>query len=76
MVSLLLTFKEYTASGVLSFSMHHFHVSKYNYVSKYIISEHKFALEHFRRNKQKMSAGEKTTEEKQTILLESTQRLK
>ena len=39
-VLLLVTFNKYTASGVLSFSIHHFHVSKYNYVSKYIISEH------------------------------------
>ena len=29
-VSLLLTFNKYTASGVLSFSIHHFYVSKYN----------------------------------------------
>ena len=29
LVSLLLTFNKYTASGVLSFSMHHFYVSKY-----------------------------------------------
>ena len=31
-------------------------------------SEHKFASENLRRNKQKMSAGKKTIEEKQTIL--------
>ena len=37
-------------------------------------SEHKFASEHLRGNKQKMSAGKKTIEEKQTVLLESMQR--
>ena len=36
--------------------------------------ENKFASEYLRRNKQ-MSAGKKTIEEKQTILLESIQRL-
>ena len=39
-------------------------------------SEQKFASEHLRRNKQKMRAGKKTIEEKQTILLESMQRLR
>ena len=37
-------------------------------------SENKFASEYLRRNK-KMSAGKKTMQEKQTILLESIQRL-
>ena len=37
-------------------------------------SEHKFASEHLRRNKQKMSGGKKTIEEKQTILFDSMQR--
>ena len=36
-------------------------------------SEHKCASEHLRRNKQKMSAGKKTMEEKQAILWESMQ---
>ena len=36
-------------------------------------SEHKCASEKLRRKKQKMSAGKKTIEEKQTILLESMQ---
>ena len=39
-------------------------------------SEQKFASEHLRRNKQKMRTGKKTIEEKQTILLESMQRLR
>ena len=39
-------------------------------------SEHKFASEYLKRNKQKMSAGRKTIKEKQTILLESTQRFR
>ena len=39
-------------------------------------SEHKCASEHLRKNKQKMSVGKKTMEEKQTILLESMQRLR
>ena len=39
-------------------------------------SEHNFASEYLRRNKQKMSAGRKSIEEKQTILLESMQRLR
>ena len=30
MVSLLLTFNKYTASGVLSFSIHYFYISKCN----------------------------------------------
>ena len=38
-------------------------------------SEHKYASEHLKRNKQKMSAGKKTTDEKRTILLESMQHL-
>ena len=38
-------------------------------------SEHKCGSEYLRRNKQKMSAGKKTTDEKRTILLESMQRL-
>ena len=38
-------------------------------------SEHKFASEHLKRNKQKMSAGKKTIEEKQSILLENMCRL-
>ena len=71
MVSLLLTFNKYAASGVLSFSIHHFCGS--NITSG---SEYKPASDHLRRNKQKMSAGKKTIEEKQTILLESMQRLR
>ena len=63
-MSLLLTFNKCTALGVLPFSIHHFYVSKHNSQS-----EHKFALERLRRNKQKMSAGKKTIEEKQTIYL-------
>ena len=45
---------------------------------QYIISrsEYNCALEHLRRNKQKISAEKKTIEEKQTILLESMQRLR
>ena len=39
-------------------------------------SEHKFASEHLRRNKQTMRAGKKTIEVKQTILLESMQRFR
>ena len=39
-------------------------------------SEDKFASEYLKRSKQKMSAGKKTIEEKQTILLESMQRLR
>ena len=39
-------------------------------------SEHKYASGHFGRNKTKMSPGKKTIEEKQTILLESNQRLR
>ena len=39
-------------------------------------SEDKCTLEHLTRNKQKMSAGKKTIEEKQTVLLESMQRLR
>ena len=38
-------------------------------------SEHKRALEHLRRNKQRIIAGKKTIEEKQTILWESIQSL-
>ena len=60
-VPLLLNFNKYTALGVSSFSVHHFYVSKYN--------------RNLRRNKQKISAGKKTIEEKQTILLESIQHL-
>ena len=36
-------------------------------------SENKCSSEHLRRSKQKMSTGKKTTEEKQTFLLESMQ---
>ena len=39
-------------------------------------SEHKFSSEHLRRSKQKMSAGKKNIEEKQTILLKNMQRLR
>ena len=39
-------------------------------------SDHKFASEHLRRNKQKMRAGKKAIEGKQTILLEIMQRLR
>ena len=39
-------------------------------------SELKCASEHLKRNKQKMSAGKKTLEEKQTILLESVKCLR
>ena len=56
-VSLLLTFNKYTASGVLSFSIHQF----YRSVEK---------------KQTKMSAGKKTIEEKQIILLENMQRLR
>ena len=38
-------------------------------------NERKCASEHLRRNKQKMSAGKKTIEEKQSILLENMCRL-
>ena len=59
-VSLLLTFNKDTALGVLSFSMQHFYVSKYN--------QNISASEHLRRNKQEMSARKKTIKEKQTTL--------
>ena len=39
-------------------------------------SEHKCTSEQLKRNKQKMSAGKKTIEEKQTILLEIMQCLR
>ena len=39
-------------------------------------SEHKCVSKHLRKNKQKMSAGKKTIEEKQTTSLESMQRLR
>ena len=39
-------------------------------------SEHKCASEHLRRSKQKIISGKKAVEEKQTILLESMQRLR
>ena len=39
-------------------------------------SKHKYALEHLGRNKQKISAGKKTIEEKQITLLESMQDLR
>ena len=38
--------------------------------------EYKFASEHLRRNKQEISVGWRTIEEKQTFLLESMQRLR
>ena len=63
-VSLLLTFNKYTASGVLSFSILHFNILKNN-------QEHKCTSEHLRRNKQEMGARKKTIEVKQTILLDS-----
>ena len=65
-MSLLLTFNKYTASEVLSFSIHHFYVTKYN--------QWECTSDYLRRNKEKMSAGKKTIEEKRTILLECTQR--
>ena len=70
-VPLLLTLSKYKISGVLSFSIQQF------YCSIYVISpsKNKCVSEHSRRNKQIMSAGKKTIEEKQTILLESMQRL-
>ena len=40
------------------------------------LSEQNFALGHLRRHKERMSAERKTIEEKQTILLESMQRLR
>ena len=63
-MSLLLTLNKYTASGVLSFSVHQF-------MFRNIISENelRFASEHLRRSKHKMNDGKKTAEEKQTILL-------
>ena len=77
MVSLLLTFIKYTASGVLTFSilkmhLHHFYVSKYNQWEWTQIYIRTFAKK--QKNK-KMSTGKKAIEEKQTILLESMQPL-
>ena len=43
---------------------------------KISLSERKCASEHLRKNKQQVSARKKTIEEKQTILLESMQRLR
>ena len=68
-MSLLLTFNKYTASGVCLFQYPIFMFQ--NIISQ---SEHKFTSEHLRRNKQKMSAGKKTIKEKQTMLLESMRR--
>ena len=68
-MSLLLTFNKYTASGVCLFQYPIFMFQ--NIISQ---SEHKFTSEHLKRNKQKMSAGKKTIKEKQTILLESMRR--
>ena len=70
MGSLLLSFNKFRASGILSFSIHHFYE---NIIS---LSEQNFASEHLRRNKQKINAGRKTIEEKEIILLESIQRLR
>ena len=61
-MSLLLTFNKYTASGVCLFQYPIFMFQ--NIISQ---SEHKFTSE-------KMSAGKKTIKEKQTILLESMRR--
>ena len=58
MLLLLLTFRKNTFSEVLSFSIQHFDVSKCN--------QSECLSEHLRKNKQKMSAGKKTIEEKQT----------
>ena len=71
MAFLLLSFNKYTASGVFSFSIHHFYVSKYNeweWTQVYIRT--------FEKKQTKMRAGKKTIEEKQTILLGSMQRLR
>ena len=57
-VPLLLTFNKYTACGVSSFSIHHLYISKHNWSD---------GTEHFRRNKQEMSPGKKTIEEKQIV---------
>ena len=67
-VSLLITLNKHTTSGVLSFSIHHFYGLKYN--------QWQWTQVYIRRNEQKMSAGKKTMKEKQTILLESMQRLR
>ena len=64
---LLLSFNKFRASGILSFSIHHFYE---NIIS---LSEHNFASEHLRRNKQKINAGRKRIEEKEIMLLESMQ---
>ena len=61
-VFLLLNFNKYAASGVLSFSIHQ------NVICG---GKHKCASEHLGRNKQKISTGKKTIEEKQVTLLES-----
>ena len=71
MVSLLLPFNKYTALGVLPFQYIIFMFQ--NIISQ---SEHKFASGCLRRNKQNVSAGNKTIEEKQTILLGSMRHLR
>ena len=68
-VSLLLTFNKDTASGNLSFLIHQFYVSKYNQW------EWTQVFINIWEQKKKLSTGKKTIEEKQTILLESMQRL-
>ena len=73
-MSLLVTFNEYTASGVLSFFQNIIFMFQ-NIISG---SEHKCTSEHLRKKKKKkkVSAGKKTIEEKQTILLEGMKRLR
>ena len=71
MVSLLLTFSKYTASEVSSFSTHHFCFS----VTSVGVNTSMYQNTWDETNK-KMNAGEKTIEEKQTILLKSIQRLR
>ena len=70
-MSLLVTFNEYTASGVLSFFQNIIFMFQ-NIISG---SEHKCTLEHLRKKKQtKNERRKKTIEEKQTILLERMKR--
>ena len=68
-VSLLLTFNKYTVSGVLSFSIHYFYVSKYNQWEWTQMCIRTFEKERKKekKKKKKMSAGKKTIEGKKTI---------
>ena len=68
MLFLLLTFPKNTVSEVLPLSIQHFDVSRCN--------QSECLSEHLRKNKQKMSAGKKTIEAKQTTPLESIQCLR